>query len=262
MKPIKIKRRNFLGLVIGTAAVGALAGIGLGREKPPAPERYYQERQTRILEDMKPIWTHIQTALAAQTEPGEAEAIIAAALPLYTDLIPQLPYIGGDANDLTTNLAQSAGALAFYWAMKDYGYDAATTGDVLYKGYDAYMDTVPVLATGFMSIMQVSGLAARDAQKSAPVSQQRQYSGDWVFTYVDGGEGQDFDWGIDYTECGICKFFHAQGADEFAPYLCRLDFPVSRVFNMGLRRTETLAGGGTRCDFRYKYGRETPAPEL
>ncbi len=261
MKPIKIKRRNFLGLAAGTAAVAAVAGLGFGRERPPAPERYYRERQARILEDMEPIWTHILTALAAHTEPGEAEAIIAATRPLYAGLILQLPYIGGDANDLTTNLAQSAGALAFYWVMRDYGYDVATAGDVLYQGYDAYMDTVPVLATGFMSILQVAGLTALNAEKSAPPSQQRQYSEDWVFEFVDG-DGQDFDWGIDYTECGICKFFHAQGADEFTPYLCRLDFPMSRVFNMGLQRTETLAGGGARCDFRYKYGRETPALEL
>ncbi|MBN2002462.1 MAG: L-2-amino-thiazoline-4-carboxylic acid hydrolase [Anaerolineae bacterium] len=260
MKPIKIKRRNFLGLVAGTAAVGMLAGIGLTREKPPAPERYYQERQARILEDLEPILSHIQTALAAQTGPGEATAILAATRPLCAGLILQLPYIGGDANDLTANLVQSAGALAFYWAMRDYGYDVATTGDILYKGYDAYADATPVLATGFMSILQVSGLAALSAEKDAPVSQQQQYPEDWVFTFVDG-EGQDFDWGVDYTECGICKFFHAQGADEFTPYLCRLDYPMSRVFNMGLQRTETLAGGGTRCDFRYKYGRETLAPE-
>jgi hypothetical protein len=71
------------------------------------------------------------------------------------------------------------------------------------------------------------------------------------------GNGQDFDWGVDYTECGICKFYQAQGAYELVPYLCALDFPSSEAADAGLVRTTTLGTGGLRCDFRYKYGRAT-----
>jgi hypothetical protein len=87
-------------------------------------------------------------------------------------------------------------------------------------------------------------------------SQKRRYPGDWVFTFVEG-DGQEFDYGLDFTECGICKYYHAQGADELTPYLCLMDGVVSKSFGLGLVRHKTLAEGADICDFRYKAGRET-----
>ena len=43
----------------------------------------------------------------------------------------------------------------------------------------------------------------------------------------------------------------------FVPYICALDFPISKTFNRGLIRTKTLAEGADICDFRYKKGRKT-----
>jgi len=55
----------------------------------------------------------------------------------------------------------------------------------------------------------------------------------------------------------VVKFFHCQGADELVPYMCRLDYAMSKAMGMGLVRTTTLAEGGEKCDFRFKRGRET-----
>ena len=54
----------------------------------------------------------------------------------------------------------------------------------------------------------------------------------------------------------MCKFFHLWDADEFTPYMCEFDFPMSRVEDSGLVRSTTLATGGVKCDFRYKRGRK------
>jgi hypothetical protein len=59
------------------------------------------------------------------------------------------------------------------------------------------------------------------------------------------------------TECAICNFFHIQGADELTPYMCQLDFAVSKALGLGLSRTTTIPESGEKCDFRYKQGRET-----
>jgi len=79
---------------------------------------------------------------------------------------------------------------------------------------------------------------------------------DWQPSFVEG-TGRGFDYVTDMTECAIVKFLHTQDADELTPYLCRVDFAVSRAFGMGLVRTTTIAEGGEKCDFRYKRGRET-----
>jgi hypothetical protein len=69
--------------------------------------------------------------------------------------------------------------------------------------------------------------------------------------YVEG-DGASFDYGFDYLECGICKFFHTQKADEFAQYMCRLDYPYAEAMGSELIRTSTIAENGLKCDFRYK----------
>jgi hypothetical protein len=55
----------------------------------------------------------------------------------------------------------------------------------------------------------------------------------WVLTYI-WGDGKEFDYGYDITECGICKFLHDQHADELVPFLCLVDFPLSKAFGRGL----------------------------
>jgi hypothetical protein len=102
----------------------------------------------------------------------------------------------------------------------------------------------------------MSAFGQRKNRRAALESQKRLYPENWVFNFVEGA-GQNFDWGIDYTECGIVKFFQAQSADELAPYMCLADYPMSKAFGMGLVRTTTLAGGAAKCDFRFKRGRET-----
>ena len=69
------------------------------------------------------------------------------------------------------------------------------------------------------------------------------------------GDGTAFDYGYDYTECGVVKYFRAQGAPELAPYFCLNDFPKSAVDGSGLSRTKTIGQGVDLCNFRYKKGR-------
>ena len=93
-------------------------------------------------------------------------------------------------------------------------------------------------------------------RKAAERSQERRYPEDYVFEYV-VGDGEEFDRGSDFTECATLKFYHAQGADEFMPFYCYLDFPKSKVIGTGLSRTMTLAEGDEKCNHRTKIGGET-----
>jgi hypothetical protein len=106
---------------------------------------------------------------------------------------------------------------------------------------------------------EFSGLYARILKREARKSQRHLYPNDFVYHYIEGN-GNDFDFGVDYTECAIQKFYHAQDADEFTPYLCRVDYPISEALGLGLVRTGTLAEGSPRCDVRVKRGRPTCWP--
>lgn len=77
----------------------------------------------------------------------------------------------------------------------------------------------------------------------------RKYKNDWVVDVIE--KNDDFEFGFDYHECGVCKLCRDEGCPEYAKYLCRLDFMTSDMMGIKLRRTMTLAEGFDKCDFRF-----------
>lgn len=77
--------------------------------------------------------------------------------------------------------------------------------------------------------------------------------GDFQIRYI-AGDGKEFDWGVDYVKCGNFNFLKAQGAEEFAPYVCMSDIALGDALEWGLIRTHTIADGFATCDFRFKKG--------
>ena len=95
-------------------------------------------------------------------------------------------------------------------------------------------------------------------RETAQQTQLRRYAGDWVCEYVEG-DGETFQYGLNMTECGLLKFWRMQGLEEFVPYLCLTDWALWKSLGLEVRRTQTLANGGTCCDYRY-IGRNKDVP--
>ena len=87
--------------------------------------------------------------------------------------------------------------------------------------------------------------------KSAIISQESNYEEDFVFEYVEG-DGENFDYGINMTQCAACKFYKRQNAEELTPFVCQTDYLFSKHFGYNLIRTQTVAAGHDYCDFRWK----------
>jgi hypothetical protein len=138
----------------------------------------------------------------------------------------------------------AAWALAVHRVVLRHGGTAQDAGEVPYRYARASVDRVPRPLR-----RRLLGARRARAQKMARRSQQRRYPGDWVAEFVDGAD-QPFDFGVDYTECGIVKFLNNQRADELTPYLCHLDYVMWEAAGQELTRTKTLAWGCDRCDFR------------
>ena len=86
--------------------------------------------------------------------------------------------------------------------------------------------------------------------------QQKVRFGDFEVEYLIG-KGDDFDWGVNYLECGNLRFARKHGGEAFAPYICMSDIALSDALGWGLIRTQTLADGCQYCDFRFKKGAAT-----
>lgn len=216
-------------------------------------ENYYTSRKSKLLKDFdKYMRKHARKALVSHYGDDLTDTIARETRQEYEALIPQLSYIGGKKNPLTTNLIQCAWGLALYKVLKTHDKTAEEAAKIIYKAVEAQLRSSPKFLLRLLGRWM---FAQYRLKKQAAESQKRRYPEDWVWSFIKG-DGKEFDFGMDFTECAICKFFHAQGADEFTPFLCLLDFPMSKAFGTGLVRTMTLAEGAEKCDFRYKRGRE------
>ncbi len=163
----------------------------------------------------------------------------------YRTLLPQLPAIGGRRNPLSGNLVKAVPFLAVHRVVQRHGGGAEVAGKVAYDYARRIVGRIPrpVLTTLLAPRLKRSARAVR-------WTQQHHYPGDWAGEMVDG-TGQQFDFGVDWTACGVVAFLHAQGADELTPYLCHLDYVFAEAAGAQLTRTKTLAWGCDRCDFRW-----------
>jgi hypothetical protein len=69
---------------------------------------------------------------------------------------------------------------------------------------------------------------------------------------TDKNETFGFGYGVDIIECGICKLFSKHGYEKYASILCEVDKVTSSLAGLELIRTDTIALGATKCDFRFR----------
>jgi hypothetical protein len=217
---------------------------------------YYTSQRERLLRDFDGVSKRLSKVLALHLDERSPRGIIADTRSAFDGLLPDIPYIGGKANSLTQDLIDCTMLLAFYRVLKQEGCRIEEIGRVVIAAEQERVHAYPRFVLRLLGKLIRSPIGKSHMKKTAEESQRRCYPGAWVSVYIEG-DGETFDFGLDYLECGLCKFFHRQGADELTPYLCQFDYVQQRAMGTGFTRTMTLATGGERCDFRWKRGRET-----
>jgi hypothetical protein len=216
---------------------------------------YYTSRKPQLLKEFRTWAKHIKKIMVPRYGAEFTTTILDDTRQEFEALIPQMPYIGGEANFLTRNLSGPTLTLALYLALQPRRIAVEEVGEIAYRAFESRLQSTSRLKLRLWGWMAFTGISRRAMKAQAETSQEHRYPGDFIYTWVDG-DGVEFDYGLDFTECAVLKFFQAQGAAELAPYICPADFPYSRATGTGLVRTATLAEGGDKCDFRYKRGRE------
>ncbi|TFG16221.1 MAG: hypothetical protein EU531_07135 [Promethearchaeota archaeon] len=219
--------------------------------------KYYISQKSKIIalfEEHAQNWKPILI-----NEYGEqfTNSIMKETLDQTKELILKIPYIGGDDNSMTYHLIRATPSLALYKVMKAYGKTARETGKIVYKATLSVIEKIPFSPAGTPPQKFI-----QKRKEEANKSQERRYPGDWVWKFIEG-EKNDFDYGYDFYECGVQKYYKAQDAEEFLPYFCFLDFVTVRASGKLLMRSMTLAEGGEKCDFRFRSAennQEWPPP--
>ena len=169
----------------------------------------------------------------------------------FENLIPQIPYVGGDDNFLTESLVSSALLLPILRFFEEEGLNFDEISELTYKMFEIFYKFIPRANDTFSE--EFINIVKEGAQKS----KLKQYDGDWIYDFVDG-EGEDFTYGVDYHECGVYKFYKVQGLEHLMPIVCVSDFAQARAYGYGLSRTQTIGNGASLCDFRYIKDGESP----
>lgn len=217
---------------------------------------YYASRADALLREFDRIVECARPALARRYGEQLSGRLVRDARREFERVIPEIPHIGGvRARPLNVFLKATAMELAVYRAMKRIGRSPDEAWEVCHEAIVARMEVYPAWKIRLMRRLMFSRFMMRRVRRRAARTEPLRL-GDFQVRYL-VGDGETFDWGVDYLACGNHEFMKAQGAEEFAPYVCMSDIALGEALGWGLTRTQTLADGCESCDFRFKEGADT-----
>jgi hypothetical protein len=208
---------------------------------------YYVPRKTKLLKSFDKTANLIHDYLVSRYGENLADTLTLNARQKYEQLIPHIPHIGGPPA-LNSFLRISAMELSVFRAMKEHGKGAGEAWEICHVALKARTEAMPRFLRRFIGWYLFTGFVRKRARKMSGSD-----LGGFSFEYVEG-EG---DWGVNYRRCAIYDFFKEQDAVDFSPYVCLSDMALSDAMGWGLKRTETLADGCDKCDFRFRKGAKT-----
>ncbi|MEL7655071.1 MAG: L-2-amino-thiazoline-4-carboxylic acid hydrolase [Bacillota bacterium] len=236
-------------------AAGSCSGCGgcggNSGSKTVVNSTYYIDKKDELLQNLSDTEKVFENVLADSFSKQEIESISRETTEEFEKLIPQIPYVVGDENQMTEDVEKAAMVLAFYRVADRYDLSTDEVGDIVYTGIEKELQKYPHWLLRLSAGKYFTNSYIVELKNQADLSQKKLYPGDWVCQY-EPVDQEDYDFGYNFTECAIVKFFEEQNASELTPYLCKLDYLYSDYMDEGLVRTSTLAEGGKYCDFRYK----------
>jgi hypothetical protein len=211
---------------------------------------YYLQKKAMIMRGFDLTVSLQKRSLAPRFDGAKIDGWLAQSRAMLESLIPQFPYIGGAENEFTKYLVRPSMLIPLVRILRDEGVPARQVGQIIYEMVAVGYDFIPAPLRWWQARVCFSEKKKAQWRRTARQTQSRRYPGDWVCKYVEG-DGETFEYGLDVTECGLLKFWHAQGVKEFVPYLCLTDWALWQSLGIEVKRTQTLANGGDCCDYRY-----------
>ena len=192
-----------------------------------------------------------ETILRERAQLSDTDEIRQEVMNEFEIVLIQMPYVGGAASRMSDFFMRLMGFMAIGRVLRRHGIALPVIGDIERETYKAQLLTVPEaerLASGrqFMSPENRALLREHAAKSHA-----EEYPEDFVYDFVEPGQGDSFEFGINYKACGFCKFAGQHGDQEILPHICGLDFEAYATRGIRLERTQTLAGCASHCNFRF-----------
>ncbi len=171
-------------------------------------------------------------------------------------LIPTIPYIGGFENRFTLYLVSAPLVVAIYKNIKPLGIEDEEFGEFIYETVGKYLTPKRKIVKKLAKFMSVGWLGKLLNKKNSrkPVL----YEYEWKFDIIEDKNDKDLIYTMKYNQCGLQKYMEDLGYSHLTPFLCISDYKLLSNLNIGFKRTQTIAMGGTYCDFQFRKNHPTP----
>lgn len=192
------------------------------------------------------------------------KAITAGCESQYDGIIKRLPYVGGLRNFYTPIIIVNGWFVCVYKAMHAAGIEDDVIGYVISEATDELFDHIPGFLGKTVRRVVFSGFFKRFINRQAKESQKKKYDGDWVYT-VDfskwGGRKEEREASLEFSECGVHKYYENEGVEALKKYCNFCDPQYSVRYNLGLNADNTMAQGYEKCRLVFNNKRETKIPD-
>ncbi|MBI9097882.1 MAG: L-2-amino-thiazoline-4-carboxylic acid hydrolase [Spirochaetaceae bacterium] len=211
-------------------------------------EESYVPQEKQFMKQARNYERIMKPMLSARYGEKEAEELLLIIDKKAEAFIPEIIFLGTN-NKFIENYFAAAFLIPTIRILEEKGMREREIGKLIYdsaaQGYEEMV--TPFVKWQFRTFV----MGVEDMYRDAAKTQASTWPGDWKAIAVEG-DGESFDYGMDFTECGILSLYKAQGLEHYVKYICLCDYAIWSQFDVELIRTQTLGNGAPYCDFRYK----------
>jgi hypothetical protein len=212
---------------------------------------YYRAHRAAMDATMRERLDHADALLRDRMRLADTAPLKREIMDEFDVVLHQMPYVGGAESRMSDFFMRLLGFMAIGRVLRRRGVPVDTIGEIEVESFKAQLLSQPEaerLEAGrqFMSA-ENRALIREQAEKSRA----KTYPEDFVYEFVEPGPADAFEFGINYRQCGFCKFAAKHGDRDILPNICGLDHVAYQARGIHLERTHTLAGGASHCNFRF-----------
>jgi len=176
---------------------------------------FYESHRAAMEAAMRHRLDLAEAMLRERTHLDDMEGIRRQVMDEFETVLTQMPYVGGAASRMSDFFMRLMGFMAISRVLRRHGVALPVIGDIERETYQAQLLSVPEaerLASGqqFMS-PENQALLREQAATSKTANHRNEFPDDFVYDFVEPGPGDTFEFGINYTACGFCKFAGQHG---------------------------------------------------
>lgn len=227
---------------------------------PKFVEDFYIKKKNKFMRNFDERLTEVKKELRKNFSEKKSEELLSQMREEFENILPHIPYIGGQKNPTTLVLVKCMCDLPVFRVLEKIGFSFSEIGEFHYN-YTMRIHAIrkkDLEKTGRDPSLYPFDPVYVDYQKKlTEETQKKLYPDDWVMDFVEG-DGKDFEWGWDIYECGVQKAYKKVGGEQYLPLICLGDFYEAEGLGFGFTRTETLGFGAEKCTHRFTRTAKTP----